>query len=89
MKYQNRFHKEILKHRRKYKWRKNKPTDVNVVNRQITNGKLNKNEMVDYNIRKHYIIVSYNRTYYVNLLYIIYIRTFLFSVWSFGDHLVD
>jgi len=40
--HQNRFHIEIQTSRRKNKQTKNKTTDVNVVNRQITKEKLNK-----------------------------------------------
>jgi len=56
-KHQNWFNIKLKTSRRKNKRKKNKPTDVNVVNRQITKEKLNKNEMVDYNFRKYYIIL--------------------------------
>jgi len=68
-KHQNRFYIKLITRRRKNKRRKNKPTNVNVVNRQITKEKLNKNEMVDYNFRKYYIILYRSAIIYFYFLF--------------------
>lgn len=71
-KHQNRFYIKLKTRRRKNKRKKNKPTDVNVVNRQITKEKLNKNEMVDYNFRKYYIILYWSQVCYIIYFYFLF-----------------
>jgi len=67
--HQNRFHTEIQTRRRENEQTKNKTTDMN---RQITKEKLNKNETVDYNFGKYYIIqfIHIMLVYYIRYLYV-------------------